>query len=253
MQLQWIDAHCHLSDLNISHKLDGFLKQACAMGVNAWLQGGIEPAEWERQIELSRKYPGILPVFGLHPWWVSGKSSRELAQGLELVEKMVPQAFALGETGLDFSPKHNKSQKNQILAFESQLRLAKHLNKPVVLHLVRSHHLALPILRKIGPFPAGAIVHGFSSSAEIAHDYWEMGFLISVGAQLLRPTGASLKRAVLHIPPQNLVIETDAPDGLAEPSGLVSIAQALGALLGKEPGEVLEQSSRNLKTLLKVE
>lgn len=251
--MQWLDAHCHLADPRCAPSVDNLIARSQAVGVDGWLQGGVDPQDWQRQLALAQRHPGVLPAFGLHPWWVASQDATTVEAALRLLEKQIPLAVALGELGLDFSPKRKRAEKLQIETFVAQLRLAKRVAKPLVLHLVHAHSVALPLLRAEGPFPARGLVHGFAASAEIAREYIAMGWVLSVGNRVLHPGPSSLKRALLHIPPENLVIETDAPDGAAGPEGIIAIAQALGTLQGREPGEVLNESSRTLKDLLKVE
>jgi TatD DNase family protein len=220
-------------------------------GVDTWLQGGIDPSDWDRQQALATKHPGVWPCFGLHPWWVASHSLQEVRAALDELAHRLPEAVALGETGLDFSSKHAHAKMPQLWAFQFQLQLAKRLLKPLVLHVVHAHGPALEILEKEAPFPAGGLVHGFSGDGSIAKRYLAKGFLLSVGGSLLRPGFTQLKKALSTIPPQSVVVETDAPDGVAAPGGLVEVARAVAHLQGRTAEEVLETSSRNLRTWLK--
>ena len=89
--------------------------------------GGVNPSEWLRQIELKREFPeNFGTCFGLHPYFVSDHSVEDCEAALDQLALVLPQAMALGETGLDFRPHIMKdSQILQIEMFESQIELAK--------------------------------------------------------------------------------------------------------------------------------
>jgi TatD DNase family protein len=263
---QWIDGHCHLADPRFDTDLDHRLAEARAVGIGVWIQGGVGPEDWERQLQLqARLGAAIVPTFGLHPWWVAGHGEAELEAALALLEARLPRAMGLGELGLDASPHHcpPETLPRQSRAFEAQLAMAKHAHKPLVLHVVRAHPPALEALERLGPFPAGGLVHSFSGSGEIARQYLALGFHLSLGGSVTREGFQTLKKAVGSLPFDRLVLETDAPDqlpqlpgvepgSLNEPRHLVGIADAVARLRGVSREELLDQSTQNLKRLFRL-
>ncbi len=260
---RWIDAHCHLADLRVAAHLDRQIAQAREAGIGRWIQGGIDPEDWDRQEALvSRFGDAIVPAFGLHPWWVASHSTEEIDQGLAALETRLPRASALGELGLDALPRHAspESMGRQRRAFELQLELSQRQPKPLILHIVRAHGEALEILSRYQPFPEGGLVHSFGASREVAEAYLDLGFHLSLGGSVTREGFQNLKKAVGSLPLDRLVIETDSPDqtphlpgvaatGLNELRHLLGIAEAVARLRGIERDDLLEQSSKNLKRL----
>jgi len=180
----WIDAHCHLAAPEFSADLPQVLERARQSGVEAWIQGGVDPEDWTRQAELYGQLgEAFVPVYGLHPWWVASHSEAEIEIALEKLASILPEAKGIGELGLDFGVKHGEtaSRLRQQAAFERQLELARSTGKPMVLHLVRSHPEALQILDRHGPFPQGGIVHSFSGSRAAGDAYLALGLTLSVG------------------------------------------------------------------------
>lgn len=269
MSGDWIDAHCHLADPRWVNELNAVLDRSRAAGVGRWLQGGVDPQDWKRQRELVARHPEeIWPSFGLHPWWVRelSRSDSDIKAGLAELEAAIlrGEARALGETGLDFSGDpalwEGAAKTRQVAAFEAQLRLGRAHRLPIVLHVVRAHGVALAILEAGGRLAAGGLVHSFSGSFESARRYIELGLLISVGASVVRRKGfETLKRAVVRIPPDALVLESDAPDQPPEgwtertgspwnePASLREVAEAVGKLRGEPPEAVLDRSARNIE------
>jgi TatD DNase family protein len=254
----FIDAHCHLADPRFGEEAARIIRESEARGIGHFVQGGVDPADWDRQLALQAKYPGkIATAFGLHPWWVAGKSRDEVLGAFELLKKRIGEADALGETGLDHAPKVAESSRPlQREAFRLQLGLAQTAQKPLVLHIVRAHEEALEALQASGIQGLPGLVHSFSASREIAKKYLDLGLTLSISGVVCRKGFETLKRAVSYIPLDRLVLETDSPDqspgeGLNEPVNLLRVADAVAALRGEKAEEILRQSAENLKGMFR--
>lgn len=259
----WIDSHCHLADPRLFDQLAQVLERSRAAGIDTWVQGGICPEDWERQLRLQNRYgAGIVPAFGLHPWWVAQTDAASIEKALQTLEHRLPQAQALGELGLDYGPKHSAPEalNQQLQAFDDQLEIAKKAAKPLILHIVRAHAPALERLCRHAPFTASGIVHSFSGSYQVAKGYLDLGLALSIGGAVTRDGFQTLKKALLHLPFEQVCLETDSPDqmpklGIAkpgelnEPANLVEIAAVVGAITGKPCEELLEQSSANARRI----
>jgi TatD DNase family protein len=243
----WIDAHCHLADPRLVLSIDACIERSLEQNIGFWIQGGTSPPDWRAQERLKERYPGVVLCFGLHPWWVASLQSSALASALELLQSHLPHAQAIGEMGLDYAPKKALPRPIQQQAFQAQLRLARSFGKPAVLHVVDAHAEALEMIRDAGGLPQGGLVHGFTGSLETAMQYAAFGLLISVGSGVLKPGYRRLKAAVASLPPDQWAIETDAPDGMLEPSALLQVAEAVAQLRGEKAPAVLDRSTENLK------
>jgi TatD DNase family protein len=265
----WIDAHCHLADPKYTETdLETIIQRSQKARVGRWIQGGICPEDWDRQLILQKKYGrSIITCFGLHPWWVAERQGSQQARGeieeaLKTLETRISEACALGELGLDFHPRFQNpnSQEIQRFAFERQLEIAKNNQKPLVLHIVRAHAEALEILKKWSPYPSSGIIHSFSGSLEIAKEYLELGFSISIGGSITKQGFQKLKKAINYLPQDKIVIETDSPDQtpeladvrsdqLNEPANLVGIAMSVAQWCQSDYKEILNTSTDNLKRI----
>jgi TatD DNase family protein len=255
--MHYWDAHCHLADPRIESTLDSILGRAQAAGFGVFVQGGVGPEDWERQSRLAAKYPAqILPVYGLHPWWVA-ENGEGCPQAFEKLRDWLPQGVGLGELGLDHGPRcAPESRPLQWVMYKKQLELGRDSGKPLVLHVVKAHAEALDELRRLKP-PGGwkGIVHSFTQGPDTARAYVELGLTISVGAAVCRKGFESLKRAVVGVPLEHWVMESDAPDqpgprfagGLNEPSAVRDAAEAVAALRGISADEVLARSQKTLE------
>lgn len=256
---QWWDAHSHLAFFK-DEQLVTLFRHVDSQNPELsgrFIQGGYDPEDWKRQIEISNSYPRHLALcFGLHPWALiqMDLSSQDAAWNQLL--NMAPQAQLIGETGLDhFVTQDHSERANQEDFFRRHLDLAKTLDRPLVLHIVQAHQLAIQILKERSLPSRPGLIHGFSASAEIAQEYIGLGFFISIGPNLLKNGFKQLKKAVMKFEMEHLVIESDSPKDRLNPEleldlGVVNrVAQELGKLKGLPMAEIQQRNQQNLEAL----
>lgn len=259
--MQLIDSHCHLSNIDFRDKLPEIIRDSNQKQIYYFLQAGYNPEDWEIQIDLCNKYKGILPVFGLHPEWVAVSSEAEIELALDRLAKILKQAYAIGEVGIDLREKYENSFTQQLDTCEKQFELAKISNLPLVFHIVRAHSEFINFLEHFELPPAGGFIHSFNGSWETAKTYIDKGLLISISGSVSYEKNKKLRDAVKKIPKEFLLIETDCPDQVPtdwgneiySPTGIWNIARYLSELRTETPEELLKQSSENLYKLLKRE
>jgi TatD DNase family protein len=255
-----IDAHAHLDDPRLPEAA-AVLERARRAGVRHVVMAGTDPAGWAAQRALAQGREDVTTVFGLHPWFV--RSRAETSRALEQLESCLDGAEcpgAIGETGLDRSPRHEGSVPLQRESFRLHLELAARVELPVVLHIVAAHGLALEVLREVD-LPAGGMVHAFSGSPEVARDYQRLGLHLSVGGRVCTPQARKLHEAVQAMDGSRLLVETDAPDALPagasgtvnEPANLPLIVERVAALRGEGFAEVAAQTDANTRRLFRLE
>lgn len=259
--MTYTDAHCHLADPRLESELSRIFLESEQNGIERFIQGGVGPEDWERQLSLKSRYPGkIVTAFGLHPWWVAERDETQLREAFRKLEGRIAEADALGETGLDHSPRFAESTRPlQEEAFELQLGLFQLTRKPLVLHVVRAHERAIQMMHGAGIKAAHGLVHSFSASQEIARKYLDLGLTLSISGVISRKGFETLRRAVSYIPIDRLVLETDSPDQKPadwerdwnEPVALFRVAREVARIRGVSAEEILLRSSENLKGIFK--
>lgn len=258
----WVDAHGHLADPRWQGGQQAVILSAQSKGVGFFMQGGVGPEDWQLQRQLKNQFQQQIGLcFGLHPYWVAAHSEEECEVALDQLAQQLPQAMALGETGLDFRPHIMKdSQELQIEIFEQQLELAQIANKPLVLHLVQSHAQSLMIMDLFGLPEKKGMVHSFNGSASKAQDFIKRGLYLSVGGPLCRPDNQKLHEAIRQTPMEYLLIESDCPDQgppsqkstLNTPECIFEVAKTLGQLKSLDPAEILDITTGNFHRLFGV-
>jgi TatD DNase family protein len=262
----YIDSHSHFADPRFSDsEIEKILENCREQKINLFLQGGINPTDWNRQLELKNKFPeSFLLAFGLHPYFISENDRALCDAAMDELATRTHECIALGETGLDFREKYlgediESQKEKQITFFENHIALAKLTNLPIVMHVVQAHDEALRILKIWDPPQRGGFLHAFNGSFEVASEYIKMNFLISVGGAVTFEKNRKLREAVLKIPLENLLLESDSPDqapigwvGLNNSTSLWQIANEIAKIKEISPLKVLETTTSNFKRLFKM-
>jgi len=213
------------------------------------LMPGVRVADWKRLLELARCLPGVYVAPGLHPVYAEQWSSAAAEQLRELTRES--QVVAIGEIGLDAVV--GPSLEAQEIVFRTQLEIALDADLPVTLHCRKTTGRVIAILHELAIGERiGGIWHGFSGSVQIAQDLVRLGFKIGVGPILLRESARKLPRAVLELPEDALVLETDAPDMIEKPEGLIRVAEKLAELKGWTLGKTMQVTGDNARQLFKM-
>lgn len=262
--MKYVDAHSHWTDIRLNideESLKVRLHLCLDMNIDFFLQGGVSPDDWSRQIELKDKYPQNFGLcFGLHPYFVSDQTPDDCEIALDQLTKLLPQAMALGETGLDFRPHIvQESEGLQIEMFENQIELAKVFQKPMVLHIVQGHDKAIQIFDIWGAPERAGLIHAFNGSYEMAKKYIDKGFFISVGGAVTYDKNRKLQDCVKKLPLEFLLIESDSPDqppegwhGMNNSLSIYNVADKIAFIKNINVFEVLEVNTSNFKRLFRL-
>lgn len=164
--------------------------------------------------------------YGIHPWALDDADFQAEKALQTLEEKLkLPQVLALGEAGLDKI--HKASFKQQIELFERQIELSEALQKPMILHDVRSHNEIIA-LRKKHKAQQPWILHGFSGTEQDVRQLIGQGIYLSVGESLLHPE-RKIYKSFKFIDLDYLFLETD----MAE-IGMEKVYETAAKILGMD-------------------
>ena len=144
--------------------------------------------------------------YGIHPWALD-KADFQSEKALQALEEKLklPHVLALGEAGLD--KMHKATFEQQTKLFERQIELSEALQKPMILHDVKSHNEILAI-RKKHKAQQPWIVHGFSGTEQDVKQLIGQGIYLSVGESLLHPE-RKIHKSFKFIDLDYLFLETD--------------------------------------------
>ncbi|MBA0716075.1 hypothetical protein Golax_014941 [Gossypium laxum] len=211
--MKLFDAHCHLQDPRILNKAPKLISTALDSGLLNFAVNGVSEKDWHLVKEMGDNYPSVIPCFGVHPWYVPQRSPNWFTTLKEFFET-TPSA-AVGEIGLDKGSKGREIDFNdQIEVFRQQLELAKELKKPASVHCVRAFGDLLHIVKDIGPFPDGLLLHSYLGSAEMVPEFVKSGAYFSLSGYIMPMKVQKAKKMLKTIPLERILLESDAPDAL---------------------------------------
>lgn len=209
--MNFFDAHNHAQDERYQGRNLEILREAAAAGVRAMVVNGSSEQDWPAVQGLARAYPGlIIPSYGYHPWWVQERTGDWETTLLDMLED---ETAAVGEIGLD-RWKEGLPWDDQEEVFQKQLVMATTYNRPASIHCLKAWGPLLDILEAT-PLPdCGFLMHSYSGSLELVPRLANLGAYFSFPGYYLHERKQRQRDMFRKIPPDRILIETDAPDQL---------------------------------------
>jgi TatD DNase family protein len=206
--MRFYDAHNHLQDERFGARQAELLVACVEVGVRRMVVNGSCETDWPLVLALARQHPQVVPSFGYHPWYV-GERTPEWNITLARLLDQVPSA--VGEIGLD-RWKPGLAYAGQEEVFLSQLRLATERDRPASIHCLRAWGRLYELLAA-NPRPScGFLLHSYGGPAEMVVPLARLGAYFGFPGYFARP-GKERQRSVFRaVPPDRLLVETDAPD-----------------------------------------
>src|SRR6185503_4185005 len=201
-----IDSHAHL-DFDEYADLDEVISRAKAGGLAHIVVVGQWPNP-DRAVTLARRDRSFFSATaGIHPHDAAQASDADFDKLKALCQD--PDVVAVGECGLDFH--YDRSPRDvQREMFVRQIKLAKEVRKPLVVHTREADLETAEILaRELGP--DGGVIHCFTSDWTAAQRYLALGMSISFSGVLTFKNADALRDAAARIPLDRLLVETDCP------------------------------------------
>lgn len=202
------DTHTHMDSHSFDEDRHEALMRAYEGGVTRMINVGFNRETIPSTLALCGQYDFIYAAVGWHPQDAKDMTPADLAELEELCK--LPKVVAIGEIGLDYywdtSPKDVQQQ-----VFREQIRLARKLNMPIVIHNRDAHQDILTILKEENAASVGGVMHCFSGSWETAKACLDMNFYISFGGPVTFKNAKQPKEVLAQVPLDRLLIETDAP------------------------------------------
>ena len=256
-----IDTHCHLDAHEFSEDRDAVVQAALKAQVSKILIPSVTSSNFAMVRQCCSRYPSCLPAYGIHPLYVDQASEHELVNTREWLLSELSGAFppvAVGEIGLDFFvPDIDPARQEHY--FIEQLKIAREVELPVLLHIRRAIDQVLKCLRRIPV--RGGIAHAFNGSRQQANEFIKLGFKLGFGGAMTYPRATRIRQLATTLPLESIVLETDAPDippiwltGLPNPRNspqqLLPIAQTLAELRSLNVAQIIETTGANAHAVI---
>jgi TatD DNase family protein len=251
------DTHVHLNADQFAEDLEEVINRAQNEGVSHMVCVGFDRQTIEKAMELAETYDFIYACVGWHPVDAIDMTDEDLLWIEELATH--PKVVAIGEMGLDYhwdkSPKEIQKE-----VFRKQIRLAKKVKLPIVIHNREATADIVEILKEEEAAEVGGIMHCFSGSPEVAIECLKMNFYISLGGPVTFKNAKKPKEVAAAIPLEKLLIETDCPylaphpyrGKRNEPGYVKLVAEQIAEIKGLSYEEVAIATTYNAKKIFDI-
>lgn len=245
------DSHAHYDDKAFDNDRHDLLSKLFDSSVCGIINVGCNLQTSKMSVDLSQKYPLIWASVGIHPNEAENVATDYIDKLNEFLKNK--KVVAIGEIGLDyhcdFCPR--ESQKR---LFEEQLKLAKDLDVPVIIHNREAHADTLELLKKYRP---RGVVHCFSGSVEMAEEIINLGMYIGLGGAVTFKNAKNPLLVAKTVPLDRILLETDCPymapvpyrGSRCDSSMIKFIAEKIACERNISTGELLKKSKINIKSL----
>jgi len=251
-----VDSHTHLDACGATDadSVRAILDRAEAVGVRSvvTISDDLASARWV--VTAAHADPRVYAAVALHPTRADALTDAAKAEIESLAAD--PRAVAVGETGLDlYWPGRLEGCADPAMqreAFAWHIDLSKRTGKPLMIHNRDADREVLDVLRAEGA-PRDVIFHCFSSDAGMARECLDSGWLLSLSGTVSFKNATALHEAARLIPPDQLLVETDAPfltphpyrGAPNEPYCLPYTVRALADLTGRPAEDLARDTTAN--------
>ena len=251
-----IDSHCHLAGDQFTADLGSVIGRAKDAGLSGALVilGSEDEAELVRAGAVSSAWDAVRFSVGVHPHQ-AGQFAADPAAAASQTRAAIdaqPLSRAVGEIGLDyhydFAPRDVQQQ-----VFREQIRLARTLRLPIVIHTREAEADTFRILEEEGAREVGGVFHCFTGDREMAKRCLDVGFFVSLAGIVTFPRALELKEVARMVPIDRLLIETDSPflapvphrGKRNEPAHVTRVAEVIAELRGATVEEIAHATAVN--------
>jgi TatD DNase family protein len=250
----FIDSHAHIYLEEFDSDIDAVIRRSQAVGVNKVYMPNIDPGTVARMNSLAAGYPEFCyPMMGLHPCSVD----ENFENNLTLIESNLrsKKYFGVGEIGTDLYWE-KKFREQQKIAFQFQLKLAKEMKLPAIIHCRESLEETIGMVEQMKDENLNGVFHCFTGSIEQANRISALGFYLGIGGVITFKNGG-LDRIIPNIDLSGIILETDSPylapvpyrGKRNEPSFISLIAERISNICGISIEEVSRVTTKNSQAL----
>ncbi len=252
-----IDSHVHLDDSQFDEDREAVIDSLRENNLELVINVGADMESSKRAVELSEKYKMIYAAVGVHPHDAKAVDEDTIEALRELSK--APKVVAIGEIGLDYHY-DNSPRDTQKKWFRRQIKLAKELDLPIIVHDREATKDTLDIITEEHDGKLRGVIHCFSSSVEVAEQYIKLGFFISLGGPVTFKNAKMPKMVATEVPLESLLIETDSPylapvpfrGKRNDPTKVRYVAETIANLKEISYERLVEATNKNTKRLFNI-
>ena len=258
--MQLVDTHVHINFDVFQGNLGSLQQRWQDAGVVHLVHSCVEPEEFQGIQSLADRFPELSFAVGLHPLDVD-KWQDNTAEQIRNLAGSDRRVVAIGETGLDFYKADNYDR--QILALQAQLRIAKELDKPVIIHCreaaARLREVLVDFWSNEGQ--VRGVMHCWGGNEEETRWFLDLGFYISYSGIVTFKNAKQVQAAAKIVPRDRLLVETDCPflapvprrGKTNEPSYVLHVAKKVAQLRQTDLETIAQQTTANACRLFNIQ
>src|SRR5580658_9684664 len=250
-----IDSHCHLDFADFAAELDGVVARARSAGIDRMVTISTRVRQHDTVFAIAERFPDVYCSVGTHPHYAHEELDVTAADLVARTRNA--RVVALGEAGLDYHY-DNSPREAQERGFRTHIAAARETGLPVVIHSREADEDTARILEEEmgkGAFPA--VLHCFTGGPDLARRAIALGLFISFTGILTFKNSTALRAIAAELPPDRILVETDAPylapnpfrGKRNEPAYVVETAKVLGETRGVSFDEIARQTTENFFAL----
>ena len=258
--MQLIDTHVHINFDVFQGNLSSLRQRWQDAGVVHLVHSCVEPKEFQGIQSLADRFPELSFAIGLHPLDVA-KWQDDTAKKIRSLAGSDRRVVAIGETGLDFYKADN--QEKQILVLKEQLRIAKELDKPVIIHCRNAAAKLKEVLTEFWATEGSVegVMHCWGGDREETKWFLDLGFYISYSGIVTFKNAKQVQEAAKTVPRDRLLVETDCPflapvphrGKTNEPSFVRDVAEYIASLHQTDLETIARQTTANACRLFDIQ
>lgn len=250
--MQLVDTHVHINFDVFQGNLTSLRQRWQEAGVAHLIHSCVDPTEFQGIQSIADRFPELSFAVGLHPLDVD-KWTDSSAEEIETLAVSDSRVVAIGETGLDFYKANNQEQ--QIIALQEQLRIAKKLDIPVIIHCrdaaTKLKEILTDFHQKFGAVKG--VMHCWGGNQTETQWFLDLGFYISYSGIVTFKNAKQVQEAAKIVPHDRLLIETDCPflapvpkrGKTNEPSYVLYVAEYMSQLRETSLETIAQQTTAN--------
>ena len=266
LEYKIFETHAHYDDEWYDEDRKELLSRLLDTDISFITNIGADIETSKNSVKLADEFERVLAAVGVHPDNIGCMEALPEKEGIEILRNLAKhtKVVAIGEIGLDYferepEEKNKTVRDRQKYWFLEQLKLAKELNKPVVIHSRDAAEDTYSELKDFG-YNKG-VIHCYSYSPEMAERFVKLGYYIGIGGVVTFKNAKKTKETVKRIGLEHIVLETDSPylapvpfRGKRNDSGNIKyIVEEIAGLLGISEEKVIETTFNNAVKLYELE
>jgi TatD DNase family protein len=250
-----VDSHCHLDFPDFADELDAVIARARAAGIGRMVTISTRVRRQNELLAIADRFADVFCSVGTHPHYAHEELDVTVA---DLVARTRhPKVVAIGEAGLDYHYDRSPRQ-DQERGFRTHIQVARETGLPLVIHSRSADEDTARILEEEtgqGAFPA--VLHCFTGGPDLARRAIALGLFISFTGILTFKNSTALRAIAAELPPDRILVETDAPylaptpfrGKRNEPAYVVETAKVLAEARGVSFDDIARQTTENFFAL----